>query len=279
MGRGSLIIAATPLGNLDDVTIRLKETLGRVDYIACEDTRVTSKITNRFGISARLISVREANEEKASQNIISLLENGSDVVYCSDAGTPGISDPGCRLVKNVRSAGFNVTILPGPSAVTSALAVSGFPSDSFIFLGFISKKSAARRAIFEEYLATRLTLVFYESPNRLQKFLVDAAEVLGERNAVVCRELSKKYEEIAAGTLGDLAARSDWKGEITVVIEGAAEKEDRVLTDDEAEAIVDAELAKGAHKGTKQLARRLAARHGGPVKRYYNVILEREKSS
>ncbi len=220
----TLFVIATPLGNLGDITVRIRECLTTVPVVACEDTRVTHKLLAHLGASPRLLSVREANEESGAEAVLRYLTDGQSVAYCSDAGTPGVSDPGCVLVGRVRAAGYRVEALPGPSAVATALALSALPADRFYFAGFLPAKKKDRLRELDEVAGLACTLVFYEAPHRMNAFLADALQVLGSRDVVVCRELTKRFEEVIAGRLGEIAEQArlerEWKGELTIVVAG-----------------------------------------------------------
>lgn len=221
-----LYIVATPIGNLSDMTPRAVETLKAAEVIACEDTRRTWALLSHFGIPrpGEMISYREGNEERAGQHILSLLAAGVDVALCSDGGYPGISDPGFRLVRDVVSAELPLCVIPGASAVNVALLMSGLPTSSWTFKGFPPRKPGKLRRFFESDADQPHTLVVYESPFRLGKTLAAAAEVLGNRPAAVCFELTKLHEHVVRGALPELAKRyaeEKVKGEVTVVIGGA----------------------------------------------------------
>ena len=219
-----LILAATPIGNIADASERLRSTLSDAVAIACEDTRVLRQLAAALGIeiSAKLYSLHEHNEREKLKQLLRIAAEG-DLVLVSDAGMPTISDPGFILVREAALSGIEVAIVPGPSAVVSALAISGLATDSFSFLGFLPRKSGEKKALFEKHRADRQTLIFFESPHRIHDSLLDAAEVLGSRRAVVARELTKKFEEVVRGTLPELAqwAEKEPKGEIVFLIEGA----------------------------------------------------------
>jgi 16S rRNA (cytidine1402-2'-O)-methyltransferase len=225
----TLYLVATPIGNLKDITYRAVEILGQTQVLACEDTRVTRKIFERYSLPKPrvMFSCNEHNERHAVSSIVHYLDEGSDVAFCSDAGCPGISDPGYLLVQAARKAGHKVEVIPGPSATISALVVSGLPSHSFTFLGFPPRKESQRKRFFERVARSEDTLVFFESPYRIGGFLKNAFEVFGDRQAAVVVEQTKKFEEVSPGWLSDLAARFENKkvrGEITVVIAGDVEK-------------------------------------------------------
>jgi 16S rRNA (cytidine1402-2'-O)-methyltransferase len=222
-----LILAATPIGNLSDASPRLVEHLVGSKFIAAEDTRTLFKLAQALGIkiNARLFSLHDHNERERLEQLVEVARD-NDLLLVSDAGMPTVSDPGFNLVRACAEAGVEVTIVPGPSAVLSALAVSGLPTDRFTFEGFMPRKDGERRTLFEELLRERRTMIFFESPHRLLESLEAAAEVFGpDRRATVSRELTKKFEHTERGTLAELVAwaRSEPKGEFVVVIAGAGE--------------------------------------------------------
>ncbi len=224
--RGALIVAGVPMGNPGDATARLIAALGSADVIAAEDTRRARSLAASLDVEprGRILSFYDHNEAGRIPQLLAALDAGETVLLVTDAGMPSVSDPGYRLVAAVVEAGHRVTCLPGPSAVTTALALSGLPVERFLFDGFAPRKSGARRSWLSELVAERRAAVFFESPHRLAETLADAAEVLGsERRAAVCRELTKTYEEVRRGTLGELAAwaADGVRGEITVVLAGA----------------------------------------------------------
>ncbi|HEU4932428.1 MAG TPA: 16S rRNA (cytidine(1402)-2'-O)-methyltransferase [Pyrinomonadaceae bacterium] len=224
MTTGNLYLVATPIGNLADITHRALQVLKDVDLIACEDTRHTNKLLNHYGIATKTISYHEHNEQQRAGHLIEKLKEGSDIAVVSDAGTPSISDPGFRLVRAAIENDINVVPVPGPSALISALIAAGLPTDEFFFAGFLPSRPNARRTRLTELQSVPGTLIFYEAPHRLAKTLKDALEVLGEREAVVARELTKLHEEIRRGRLSELAAdyadmKNDIRGEIVVLID------------------------------------------------------------
>jgi 16S rRNA (cytidine1402-2'-O)-methyltransferase len=219
---GTLYIVATPIGNLEDITTRAVRILREVDLIACEDTRQTRKLLDRYSIAKPLVSYHEHNEQARSAGLLRELEAGKNVALVSDAGTPLIADPGYRLVEQARQKGIAVSPIPGPSALLAALSASGLPTDSFSFHGFLPPKKGQRRKLLEELRPSEATLVFYEAPHRIVDALEDVAEILGPRPVVLARELTKIHEEFLRGTAADirevLAKRASVKGEITVMI-------------------------------------------------------------
>lgn len=217
-----LHVVATPIGNLGDITLRALETLAGVDLIACEDTRVTRVLLDRYGIRARVLSYHEHNGDRQRPRLLAALAAGLSVALVSDAGTPLVSDPGFRLVRAVVEAGIPVVPLPGPSALLAALVAAGLPSDTVLFAGFLPQKGGPRRARLKELAVIPATLVLYESPHRLADSLADmVGELGGERLATVARELTKRFETLERGTLSELATRfagATPKGEIVVVV-------------------------------------------------------------
>lgn len=223
MNDGKLYIVATPIGNLKDITLRALEVLKSVDWIACEDTRHSLKLLNEYQIQKPLLSLHEHNEAARIPQLMQKLKVGEHIALISDAGTPLISDPGFRVVSALVKEGIVVESLPGPCAAINALVLSALPSDRFYFVGFLPPKSSARLRNFRELESFPSTLIFYESTHRIEKFLREAFEVLGPRQAVLLREMTKHYEEIVRAPLGEMGISvlpRSWKGEFVVVIEG-----------------------------------------------------------
>lgn len=222
---GKLILCGTPIGNLEDMSPRGVRALEEADIVACEDTRRTRKLLSHFGIRARsLVVYNEGNERRKAPELLAEIRAGRTVVVVTDAGMPGLSDPGYRLVKACADEGVTVEAVPGPSAVITAVAVSGLAPGRFAFEGFLPKKGGERRRKIEELRDERRTLVFFESPHRIEESLEDLLRVLGPRPAALTRELTKMHEEVRRGTLEDLGrsvAQDPPRGEITLVIEGA----------------------------------------------------------
>lgn len=221
---GTLYLVATPLGNLEDITLRALRVLREVSLIATEDTRTTGHLLKHFDIHCPLVSYYEHNKVTRLERILGALDEG-DVALVSEAGTPLLSDPGYELVRAVIERGFTVVSIPGPSALTTALPASGLPTDRFLFLGFLPRKSGDRRRFLQEVMAEKATLVFFEAPHRLREALTDMIDVLGgDRAVAVCRELTKLHEEIWRGTLA--GAQQEWaqrepRGEFSLVVAGA----------------------------------------------------------
>jgi 16S rRNA (cytidine1402-2'-O)-methyltransferase len=232
---GTLYLISTPIGNLEDITHRAVRLLGEVSLIACEDTRHTQKLLNHYGIKTRTISYHEHNERERATELLRLIDAGSDVAIVSDAGTPGISDPGFRLARLAIESGVRVVPVPGASALITALVASGMPTDEFLFGGFLPSRSGARRARLSELRSLPATLIFYEGPHRIAATLKDAHEILGEREAVVARELTKMHEEIVRGRLSVLAEHfsspDNARGEIVLIIDRNSIKSDSANAD------------------------------------------------
>jgi len=224
-----LAVCATPIGNLDDVTLRLLDELRSADVILCEDTRHTRVLLDRHGIAgAKLVSYHEHNEAKRTAELLPRLEAGERVALVSDAGMPGISDPGARLVEAALEHGVPVTVLPGPTAVDTALVASGFAADRYQFVGFLPRRAAALASLWRELAGLAFPVVAFESPQRLPATLRSLAELLPGREVAVCRELTKKFEEVVRGTAAEMAVRfaEPPKGEITLVFGPGAEERD-----------------------------------------------------
>ena len=221
--KGILAIVSTPIGNMEDITLRALRILKEADLIAAEDTRRTGLLLKHFGIEKPLTSYFEGNELKKKEVILSRLKQGDRVALVSDAGTPGISDPGFRLIRAAIEDEIPVIPIPGPSAVITALSVSGLPTDAFLFKGFLPHKSKKRRDLLKELEDARETLIFYESPHRISESLRDILEVLGDREIVLTRELTKAYEEVLRGKVSEILNQIEGrqlKGEITLVVSG-----------------------------------------------------------
>jgi 16S rRNA (cytidine1402-2'-O)-methyltransferase len=243
-GNGRVVLVGAPLGNIGDASTRLREILAGADVVAAEDTRRLARLARDLDVtvSGRIVSYFEGNEERRTPDLVEALRDGAVVAVVTDGGMPSVSDPGYRLVRAALDAGFPVTAAPGPSAVTTALALSGLPSDRFVFEGFLPRSGSGRRGRLRELAAEPRTLVFFEAPHRIADALADLAAAFGtDRPAAVCRELTKTYEEIRRGTLAELA---DWataaapRGEITLVVAGATPGDAERPADDELRAAV-----------------------------------------
>jgi 16S rRNA (cytidine1402-2'-O)-methyltransferase len=274
-----LHLVATPIGNLGDITLRALETLAGVDVIACEDTRITRRLTERYGIAAQLTPYHEHNAATARSKLLARLSEGASIALVSDAGTPLISDPGFKLMREACAAGHAVTALPGPSSVLTALSVAGLPTDRFFFEGFLPAKEAARRRRLSELARIDATLVLFESGNRMQAALSDLAEIMGSREAAICRELTKLHEEVTRATLAELAGQAgvvETRGEFVLVI-GPPPADAQTFTDDALDDLLREQLSDHSVKDAVVLASELSGR---PRREVYARALElaKEKS-
>ena len=273
-----LHLVATPIGNLGDITLRALEVLAGAEVIACEDTRITRRLIERYGISADLKQYHEHNAEQARPKILAKLAEGGSIALVSDAGTPLISDPGFKLVREVTAAGFDVFALPGPSSVLTALAVSALPTDRFFFEGFLPSKQTARRHRLEELARIDATVVLFESGNRVQETLADLADIMGSRPAAICRELTKLHEEISRGPVSELAKTADTletRGEFVLVL-GPPAADAQAMTDDDLDALLRASLQRDSVKDAVAHAVELSGR---PRRAVYARALELARES
>ncbi len=258
---------ATPIGNLGDMTVRALEVLAAADLVVCEDTRVTRTLFDRYGLTKPLAAYHDHNAARERPRLLAMLKGGMTVALVSDAGTPLVSDPGYKLVEEALAEGVKVIPIPGPSAILAALVAAGLPTDAFLFLGFLPPKTAGRRARLAAFAEVPATLVLYEAPHRAAETLADMAAVLGpDRPAALARELTKKFEEIRRGSLGDLAAGAladPPRGEIVLL---AGPPPERVAAEDDVEALL---LAALKTLGPGQAAAEVAAATGRPRKEIY----------
>jgi 16S rRNA (cytidine1402-2'-O)-methyltransferase len=273
MTPGTLYVVATPLGNLDDVTLRALRVLREVALIACEDTRRTAHLLRAHGIATPTTSYFEHNERWKGERILAALREGKDVALVSDAGTPAISDPGYRLVRDARAASIPVLPVPGPSAAVAALSVSGLPTDRFLFVGFLPARAAPRRRALQDLAASIETLVFYESPVRAVEALGDMLAAFGDREAFLCREATKLHEEYVRGRLSELRrsleSRESVKGELVVIVAGAGPA---AVTEEPVEEIYARLVTEGR---TRREAVKEAARAAGlPTREVYRRVLD-----
>ncbi len=277
MSAGTLYLVATPLGNLEDVTLRALRILREVPLIACEDTRRTVKLLNRYDIRTPMTVLHDHNKARAGPALLRRLHAGESIALVSDAGTPGISDPGYELVRDAAAGGVPVVAVPGPSALVVALVVSGLPTDRFVFEGFLPNRPARRRKALAALADEARTMIFYEAPQRIAGFLADAVDAFGQRRACVVRELTKVHEEILRGTLPELFAeisgRESVPGEITVVVAGAPKRVDRPVEEIVRSALEDASAS------SRDLAREIAERAGISRKEAYGEILRQRKQA
>ena len=267
---GRLYLVATPIGNLEDITVRALRLLGEADLIACEDTRHTLKLLNHYGIHKPTLSYHQHNEASRADELLKRLEQGAQIVLVSDAGTPIISDPGHRLVSLCIERQIPVVPIPGPSAVIAALAASGLPSEEFVFVGFLSSRSAARRKALQNLAKETHTMALYEAPHRLVDTLSDALECLGRRQAVIAREITKIHEEFLRGDLAELLVRvqrQPVRGEITLLIGPPLPGSDKSLRLSAAPLGQRVEQIMREQQIDRKAALKLAARERGLTKR------------
>jgi 16S rRNA (cytidine1402-2'-O)-methyltransferase len=279
---GTLILAGAPLGDPADVSPRLRTALGAADVVAAEDTRRLRRLVADLGVAltGRVVSYYDANEAARTPDLVEALLAGRDVLLVTDGGMPSVSDPGYRLVAAAAAAGIRVTSVPGPSAVTTALAVSGLPPDRFCFEGFLPRRAGERRRALAGLAAERRTLVLFEAPHRLAAMLADAAEALGpDRPAAVCRELTKTYEEVRRGTLAELAgwAAGGVRGEVTVVVGGAPAMPDEAVSAADLAAAVARRQAGGVDRKAATAAVARAA--GVPKRVVYDAVVAARSGS
>ena len=274
MTAGTLTLVATPIGNLSDISARAVEALQAADVVCCEDTRRTGMLLAHLGISGKkYIVINEHTEYEACDDVIAKLLSGDEVALVSDAGTPGISDPGERLVKAAVIAGIEVTAIPGPSALTMALVMSGLPTARFVFEGFLPRSGGERTERITQLIDEQRTVVLYEAPHRLERTLADLELACGSlRRIVLARELTKMHEEMWRGTLHDAHKRAqaeEPRGEYVLILEGA--KPPAPPTDDELNQALRDEILAGASK--KDAAARVAAKYGAPKRKVYELAL------
>ncbi len=281
---GTLYVVGTPIGHLEDITLRALSVLAAVDLIAAEDTRTTGRMLARHGIATPRTSYHEHNETRRTPELLQRLKGGASIALVSNAGTPGISDPGYRLVAAAAEAGLRVVPIPGPSAAAAALSVSGLPTDAFLFLGFLSKKAGKRRSQIDALASDGRTVILYESPRRIRPLIAELRAVLGDRRAVLAREMTKVFEEFLRGRLSAieaaLADRDEIKGECTLILAGP---EDPCLEPrEELPQAIRRALAAGGGS-LSELARELARRYGLPRQTVYaeamRIKTEREPTT
>ena len=272
---GELFVVATPIGNMQDITLRALEVLGQVDLIAAEDTRHTGRLLAYHQIKGRFVSYHEHNEAERTPELLNQLKTGSSVALVSNAGTPVVSDPGYRLISAAVAGGINVIPVPGVAAVICALSVAGLPTDSFVFIGFPASRKARRLKQLEQLAREPRTIIFYQSPRRMLSFLKETIAVMGDRYGVLGREMTKLHEEFIRGRLSEihsrLQARSSVKGECTLLVMGRQETEDVSL------ATIRTEIVKrleAANNSLRDLAKTIAKKYGLPKNQVYEQALK-----
>jgi len=274
--RGILYVVGTPIGNLEDITLRALRVLREVDLIAAEDTRVTRKLLARYDIHVPITSYHENSPPSKLESLVKRLREGASVAVVSDAGMPGISDPGADLIAACLERGISVIAVPGPTALMTALVMSGLPTDRFAFEGFLPAQQGARRKALESLRDRDETLLFYEAPHRLVNTLGDTREILGDRRAVAARELTKVHEEIVRGALSDLAAHFGQhkpRGEVTLIVEGSSRRGGVAPTTEFAEALDEVRRLVGEGVSLRDAARQVAESTGHSRRALYQAGL------
>ena len=273
---GRLYVVATPIGNMADITLRAVRVMGEVDVVAAEDTRTARKLLTHHGVRTRLVSYHAHNEQQRTPELLARMQSGDSVAIVSEAGTPSISDPGYRLVQAAIDAGIDVEPIPGPSALLAALVVSGLPTDAFVFDGFLPRRGAERRRRLEALRDEPRTLVFFEAPHRLDACIGDVLDVLGDRPAALCRELTKMHEEVRRGSLSEIVAgigRDPVRGEIVLVVSGL---QDAATPD--IDGAVDEVLSRTTTgESMREATRVVAAERGVPRRALYDRVLVRRR--
>ncbi|MEW6109929.1 MAG: 16S rRNA (cytidine(1402)-2'-O)-methyltransferase [Nitrospirota bacterium] len=273
--KGILYIVSTPIGNLEDITFRALRTLKEVDVIAAEDTRHSLKLLNHYGITKPLISYWGEKEKVKSEEVIKKLDSGQSVALISDAGTPGISDPGNVLIKKTIEAGIDIVPVPGPTAFVAALSLSGFSTENFIFCGFLPARRTQRQKVLKELSFEQRTLVIYEAPHRILDTVAEMKETFGERKAVLVKELTKIYEEILRGSISEIFGRladSKIAGEYVIVVEGRPEENRHNIED----AIIEIKSLIKKGLGRKDAVKQIAEEYGLSKKELYDRSLSRD---
>lgn len=269
---GTLYIVSTPIGNLEDITLRALRILGEVDMIAAEDTRHSIKLLNHHGIQKPMLSYRRENEQVKSDEIIRMLHAGKSVALISDAGTPGISDPGSLIIKKAIRENVQIVSVPGPTAFVSALSVAGLPTEHFIFWGFLASQKNQRRKTISDLRYEERTLIFYEAPHRIVGSLQDMAEILGERQAALIKEITKIHEQVLRGSISEIIAevqKTTIAGEYVIIVEGWS-RTDNSVTD---EMITELSLLMRKGLGRKEAVQRIAGIYGISKKDLYKKSL------
>lgn len=282
-GGGVLYVIATPIGNKDDITLRALKVLKQVDCIAAEDTRHTGRFLTHHGITTRLVSYHEHNERTKTPALIQRLADGGTIALVSDAGTPAVSDPGYRLVSAAVVHGIRVVPVPGVSAAITALSASGLPTDSFVFVGFPAKKKGKRKKQLQQLADSTRTLIFYESPKRITGFLSEIIRELGDRPAVLCREMTKLHEEFLRGSVAEiresLVGRPAVKGECTLLIAGHDENSNLSMSPDSDQIIDEIKTALAAGDRLSAVSRAIAGKFGISKRDAYETALKLKKEN
>lgn len=279
-GYGTLYVVSTPIGNMEDITLRALRVLKGVDLIAAENVRHSRKLCGHYGIKSRLTSYNQHNQKIKARSLINGLKSGKDLALVTDAGTPGISDPGAYLTAKAALEGIKVTPIPGPSAVMAALSVSGLPSEGFVFVGFLPNKPGKRKKVLRELISDTRTMVFFEAPHRLESMLADVLEILGDRRILMLREMTKVFEEVKRGTVSDILehlAEEKIRGEFTLVLPGPDERDNaRELSDAALNRIE--ELLSKKEMSVRDMARLISEEEGLAYRHVYKECLIRKSN-
>ena len=272
---GNLYVVSTPIGNLEDITLRALRILKEVDLIAAETVSHSRKLCQKHGIKTKLTSYNQHNQRRKGAELIKRLKSGLDVALVTNAGTPGVSDPGALLINQAVEEGIKVSPIPGPSAVISALSVSGLRTEKFLFLGFLSHRSGKRRKELKNLISEQRTMVFFEAPHRLKSMLMDLKDILGDRQVVLLREMTKVFEEMKRGSVGAVLKQvepDNIKGEITLVVAGVEKHVDEGSIDKETRRMIE-RLLKENKMSIKDMATRIAEEKGFTYRRLYKECL------
>ena len=277
-GFGTLYVVSTPIGNLEDITLRALRVLKEADLIAAENAEHTRGLCRHHGIKTRLTSYHQHNRKRKAVDLVKKMESGKNIALVTDAGTPGISDPGVYLIDRAARYGINVTPVPGPSAVIAALSVSGLPAEEFVFLGFLPNKSGRRKKKLKDLAAEPRTMVFYEAPHRVMAMLSDLRDTLGDRRIVMLREMTKAFEEVSRGCVSELLANlaeAKVRGEFTLVVEGFSEKQSSTAFSMEISNRIDELLAEN-RLSVKDIAHLLSREEDVAYRQVYKECLDRK---
>jgi 16S rRNA (cytidine1402-2'-O)-methyltransferase len=275
VGSGTLYVVSTPIGNLEDITLRALRVLREVDLIAAETVEHTRALCRHFGIQTRVTAYNQHNQRVKGPELIKRLELGSSIALVTNAGTPGVSDPGVLLARQAAEAGIRISPIPGPSAVTAALSISGLRGDKFTFVGFLASRSGKRRAELRELASETRTLVFFEAPHRVREMLEDLLEVFGNREMVLVREISKIHEEILHGQVRSVMERigeDRARGEFTLVVAGKSERDAETFPDERVKKSIEKLMSKNI-MSVKDIARKIAEEEGVPWRKVYKACL------
>jgi 16S rRNA (cytidine1402-2'-O)-methyltransferase len=276
---GTLYVISTPLGNLEDITLRALKVMAEVDVIAAESVDHTRGLCERHGIKTKLTSYNQHNRKRRGPELVRRLKAGQDVALVTNAGTPGVSDPGVFLISEALKAGLRVSPVPGPSAVTAALSVAGLRAERFIFFGFLSQKPGRRRKELKALENQPYTLVFFEAPHRLLATLSDMEQILGDRQVVLVKEMTKLFEQVRRGSLRSVLSRvreEEIRGEYTIVVAGGEKGEDQARLDIEIEDTID-RLLKTGEMSVRDMARKISSEAGLDYRKVYRACIERKR--